>query len=74
MIKSKTLSNTQHLTQEAQKVASAVARRRRPATGWRLHWGQPPLVGLSFDCLIVSFCWSFNLTRIFTALACILIL
>jgi hypothetical protein len=32
MIKSKTLSNTQHLTQEARKVASVVARRRRPAT------------------------------------------
>jgi hypothetical protein len=32
MIKSKTLSNTQHLiTQEARKVASAVARRRRDA-------------------------------------------
>jgi hypothetical protein len=29
MIKSKTLSNTQYLTQEAQNEASAVARRRR---------------------------------------------
>jgi hypothetical protein len=29
MIKSKTLSNTQHLTQEARQKASTVARRRR---------------------------------------------
>jgi hypothetical protein len=46
MIKSKTISNTQHLTQEARKVACAVTRRRSVARApiFLLGKGYPSLI------------------------------